>query len=239
MSSLSNAASVILRGPAAAQVNAACLDADLRTSPYARHGVADARLVDPALVKVVDEAVVAATARAREEGFARGHADGMAAAEEQTRQAIERERRAMHAAEAARQRSLQSALATLNAAGAALAERQATALSGVEDLLLDAAFQLAGALLGHELRQLDSPVRDAVRRALAVLPGDVPVTVTVHPDDAAALAEMDDGMAAGRVVRITTDPTIEPGSCCADGGFCHVEASLSAALERVRQVLSC
>ena len=239
MSSSSNAASVILRGSAAAQVNVACLDADLRTSPYARHGVVDARLVDPALVKVVDDAIAATTAQARAEGFARGHADGMAAAEEQTRQAIERERRAMHAAEAARQQALQSALATLDAAGAALAERQATALSGVEDLLLDAAFQLASALLGHELRQLDAPVRDAVRRALAVLPGDVPVTVTVHPDDVAALAEMDDGITAGRVVRINTDPTIEPGSCCADGGFCHVEASLSAALERVRQVLSC
>ena len=233
---------MILRGPAAAQVNVACLDADLRISPYARHGIVDARLVDPALAKVVDDAVAAATAQARADGFARGYADGMAAAEEQTRQAIERERRAMHASEAARQQSLQSALATLDAAGTALADRQATALSGVEELLLEAAFQLAGVLLGRELRRLDAPVRDAVRRALAVLPGDVPVTVTVHPDDVAALAELaelDDDITAGRVVRINTDPTIEPGSCCADGGFCHVEASLSAALERVRQVLSC
>ncbi|HET9188378.1 MAG TPA: FliH/SctL family protein, partial [Acidothermaceae bacterium] len=65
----------------------------------------------------------------------------------------------------------------------------------------------------------------------------VPVTVAVHPLDVAALADLSD-IAPGRVVRVVTDPDVEPGSCVADGGATHVDASLGAAIERVRQVLS-
>jgi flagellar assembly protein FliH len=240
MSSSSSAiAPLILRGPAAARVNLACLDADLRTSPYASRGVADARLVDPALAKAIDDAATAACTKAREEGFARGHADGLAAAEAETRAAIDRELAALRSAEARRKEAMRHALATLDAAGDALARRQVAELSQVEDLLLEMAFRLATALLGRELSLVDSPVHDAVRRALAVLPADIPVTVTVHPGDVAALEEMDDDVTGGRLVRIDTDSDVEPGSCRADGGFRHVEASLSAALERVRRVLGC
>jgi flagellar assembly protein FliH len=238
-SSSSATAPLILRGAAAAQVNLACLDADLRTSPYACHGLADPRLVDPTLVKAIDDAAATACAQAREEGFARGHAEGLVAAETECRTAMEQEIAAMHLAEAERQESLRRALATLDAAGEALARRQVAALPEVEDLLLETAFRLATALLGRELSLADSPVRDAVRRALAVLPADMPVSVTVHPSDVAALDEVGDDLTAGRLVRIETDPDVEPGSCWADGGFRHVEASLSAALERVRQVLAC
>lgn len=238
-SSSSVAASAILRGPAATRVNPACLDADLRTSPYACYGVTDARLVDPALAKTIDDAVTVARAQAREEGFARGYADGLAAAEVEARQRLERELDAMRAAESERVESVRRALATLDAAAEALAKREAMTLSDVEDRLLAMAFQLATALLGRELSLADSPVRDALRRALAVLPGDVPVHVTVHPGDVAALAEVDDDLTRGRQVRIDTDPDVEPGSCRADGGFRHVDASLSAAFERVRQVLGC
>jgi flagellar assembly protein FliH len=127
----------------------------------------------------------------------------------------------------------------LDAAADALAGRQAAAVSDLEDSLLDMAFQLAAALLGRELSLADSPVRDAVRRALAVLPSDVPVTVTVHPRDLAAVAEFDEDAGAGRRVHFDTDPDVEQGSVRADGGFRHVDASLAAALERVRQVLAC
>lgn len=239
MSSSNSAAPVILRGSAAARVNPARLDADLRTNPYARCAIADARLVDPTLARVVDEAVAAATARAQEEGFARGHIDGLAAARAETRQNWERERAAIHAAEADRAESLRYALTALDTAAEAFAQRQVTLLCDVEDLLLDMAFRLAAALVGHELSIADSPVRDAVRRALAMLPSDVAVSVTLHPSDLAAIAEMDDDLAGGRQLRIDTDPEVEPGSCRADSGFRHVDASLSAALERVRRVLAC
>lgn len=240
MSSSSSATvSAILRGSAAEQVSLACLDADLRTSPYASCTTADARLVDPTLAKVLDDAVTTARAQAREDGFARGYADGLAVAAVETRQTVEAELTAMRAAEADRVESLRRCTVALDAAGAAFAQRQAATLVEIDDVLLSAAVQLATALVGRELALLDSPVRDAVRRALAVLPADVPVSITVHPSDVAVLAELPDDVSAGRRVHIDTDPQVEPGSCRADGGFRHVEASLSAALDRVRQVLGC
>ena len=70
-----------------------------------------------------------------------------------------------------------------------------------------------------------------------LLPTDVPVSVVVHPLDLASLGDLET-LTDGRQVRIVTDPDIEPGSCIADGGASHVDASLAAAIDRVRQVLA-
>lgn len=228
---------VILRGSLATNASLARMDADLRDSPYIADGFADARLVDPTLAKVFEDAVEAARAQAREEGFAQGYRDGLAAAEQEKAAALDRELAALKMAEAARQQVVQRAVAVLDAAAAEYAARQAAALHDVEDFVLNAAFDLATTLLGRELEISDAPVRDAVRRALAVLPGDVPVTLVVHPLDLAALGDVD-VVSEGHSVRVVSDPDVEPGSCIADGGATHVDASLSAAIERVRQVLA-
>jgi len=239
MSSSTNAParSEILRGSDATHVSLARLDADLRRSPYAAGGFADPRLVDPTLEQAFEVAVEAARAQARADGFQQGYQDGLAAAQREGDAALERERAALRDAEQARRETFDRAIATLDAAASVLAAQQAAALHSVEDVVLDAAFDLATTLLGRELEIAPSPVRDAVRRALTVLPGDVPVTVTVHPVDAAAVGELGD-ITAGRVVRVVTSADVEPGSCLADGGATRVDASLGAAIERVRQVLA-
>jgi len=231
------ARSEILRGSDATQVSLARLDADLRRNPYAAGGLADPRLVDPTLEQAFDAAVEAARAQARADGFQQGYQDGLVAAQREKEATLDRERAALWDAEQARQAAFDRALAALDEAASSLAAQQADALSSVEDVVLNAAFDLATTLLGRELEIAPAPVRDAVRRALTVLPGDVPVTVTVHPVDAAAVGDLG-GITAGRVVRIVTSADVEPGSCLADGGASHVDASLGAAIERVRQVLA-
>lgn len=236
-SSSAGTRTAILRGPAATHVNLARIDADLRHNPYAAATFADPRLVDPVLAKVIEDAVVAARAEAREDGFAQGYSEGLELAGREKSSVLDYEMSRAREAEAVREKAVQEALERLDDAAKELATRQATALSGVEDLLLGAAFDLATTLLGRELEMTGSPAYDALRRALAVLPADVPVSVAVHPLDIAALGGVET-LTNGRQVRIVADPDIEPGSCIADGGASHVEASLAAAIDRVRQVLA-
>lgn len=229
--------SEILRGADATQVSLARLDSDLRRSPFATGVSADPRLVDPTLEKAFQVAVESARTQARAEGFQQGHQEGLVAAQREKDAALQVELAALRQSERQRQEALDRAIALLEHAATSLAAQQAAALHDIEDVVLNAAFDLATTLLGRELEVATAPVRDAVRRALTVLPADVPVTVTVHPLDVAVLDSLAD-ITAGRVVRIVTDADVEPGSCVADGGATHVDASLGAAIERVRQVLS-
>jgi flagellar assembly protein FliH len=227
----------VLRGSLASHASLARLDSDLRDNVYVNDAFADARLVDPVLARAFDEAVELAGQSAREEGFARGLAEGAQAAQRENQFVLDAELSRLRDADQSRAEQCRLALAALEAAAAQFAEKQALTLRDVEDLVLNAAFDLATTLIGRELEAADLPVRDAVRRALAVLPGDLPATVFVHPLDAAALDDLQ-LLGEGRSVRFVPDPDVEPGSCVADVGATHVDASLSAALDRVRQVLA-
>lgn len=230
----------ILRGSAASHVSLARMDADLRDHPYATSLSADPRLVDPLLAKAFDEAVNTAREQARNDGFAEGYAEGLELAGREKSSVLDYEVARVREAESIRDQALQRGLTALEEAANAFAARQATALSGIEDLLLRAAFDLATTLLGRELELANSPVYDAIRRALSVLPADVPATLNLNPVDVEALGGLGDlsQVSNGRPVRIVADPDVEPGSCIADGGSTHVDASLAAALERVREVLA-
>jgi flagellar assembly protein FliH len=92
-------------------------------------------------------------------------------------------------------------------------------------------------LLGRELALADSPVLDAVRRALTLCPADSPAVLRLHPDDLAemqadALAELPDS------VRVVPDATVERAGAVAETGPRRIDAQLSTALERVQAVLA-
>ncbi len=251
----------LLRGAAAAAAPAARLDADLRSSPYARRSGGDPRLVDPRLEQAFAEAAETVRAAARAEGYAAGWAAGRrsaaaaaaaeAAQERATRQAVEARRAAAHAA----------AVAALHRAADEHARRAVPTYEQAADAVAATAFAVVEELLGRELALARDPGRDAVRRALSMLPdglpaglparlpdrlaagsaGGPPVIVRLHPADAAALsapADVPDVPELPPGVTVVPDPGLARGDAVADCGPCHVDARLGAALARVREVLA-
>lgn len=212
------------------------MDSNLIDSPYVLGNAADARLVDPSLAKAFDEASAVAREQARREGFEIGYAEGVARAAQEAADQVAAEQSRVELLEQRLQATVQNSANLLQRAAAELAERQAANLADVEDLLLDAAYDLATVLVGRELQSVSEPVRDAVRRALTMVPDDGSVTIYVHPVDLVNLAPIED-FAPGRNIRAAADPNVEPGSCTVNVGATHVDASLSAALMRVREVL--
>jgi flagellar assembly protein FliH len=174
---------------------------------------------------------------AHAEGFAAGHAEGMAAAAsvvaETERAAAER----LADVQARWERRLASATAALGTAVARFDESAVPVADDVRETIIGTVLTLVEDLLGRELALADSPVLDAVRRALTLCPTDAPVVVRVHPDDLAeiqaeALADLPD------TVRVVGDATIERAGAVAETGPRRIDAQLGAALERVQAVLT-
>jgi flagellar assembly protein FliH len=174
---------------------------------------------------------------AHAEGFTAGHAEGMAAAAavvaETERAAAER----LADVQARWERRMASATAALAAAAARFDEASVPAAEEIRETIVGTVLTLVEDLLGRELALAESPVLDAVRRALTLCPADSPVVVRVHPDDlgeipADALAELPD------TVRVVGDPGVERAGAVAETGPRRIDAQLGAALERVQTVLS-
>jgi flagellar assembly protein FliH len=174
---------------------------------------------------------------AHAEGFAAGHAEGLEAAAavvaETERVAAER----LADVQARWERRVASATAALGAAAARFDEAAVPVADEVRETILGMVLTLVEDLLGRELALADSPVLDAVRRALALVPADSPAVVRVHPDDLAeipaeALAELPD------TVRVVGDADVERAGAVAETGPRRIDAQLMAALERVQAVLT-
>jgi flagellar assembly protein FliH len=135
------------------------------------------------------------------------------------------------------ERRMASAVAALGAAAARFDESAVPVADDIRDTIIGTVLTLPEDLLGRELALADSPVLDAVRRALALVPADAPVVVRVHPDDlgeipAETLAELPD------TVRVVGDPDVERAGAVAETGPRRIDAQLMAALERVQAVLT-
>src|SRR5688572_5113094 len=170
---------------------------------------------------------------AHAEGYAAGHAEGMTAAAsvvaETERVAADR----LAEVQARWERRVASATAALGAAAARFDDASTPVADEIRETVIGTVLTLVEDLLGRELELADSPVLDAIRRALTLCPSDAPAVVRVHPDDLAevpeeVLAELPD------TVRIVGDPTIERTGAVADTGSRRIDAQLRAALERVQ-----
>ncbi|GAA3398837.1 FliH/SctL family protein [Cryptosporangium minutisporangium] len=189
----------------------------------------------------VDAELAAAKEAAKAAGYAAGWAEGRRAAKieaEAARKAADEETRRF---QQARQAALQRALQTVGAAAAALEQRAVPSAREMEDELVSAAFVLAEAVLGRELALADSPGRDAVARALELMPVGRPVLVRINPADYATLtAEADhEGplVIDGRTVTLEPDASLASGDAIAESDATVVDARLSAALLRVGEAL--
>ncbi len=212
------------------------LDSDLRRSPYAIRFGTDPRLVDPML-----EAEFVATAtrvgeQAAQVGFADGYAKGHAAGLEAAAAALDAQRDAQDAVLSEQTARTNNVLGVLATAAGALETRLAPAAAEVELQVATIAFGLLEVLLQRELAVTSEPGLDAVRRALSLAPRARPVVCRLNPADAATLPAHS-LVVDGRDVSIVADATVETGGCVADCDATRIDAQLSTALDRVRQVL--
>jgi len=174
---------------------------------------------------------------ARAEGFAAGHAEGMTAAAAVVADAERAATERFADVQARWERRVASATAALGAAATRLDEASLPVADDVRETILGMVLTLVEDLLGRELAMADSPVLDAVRRALALVPADSPAVVRVHPDDlgeipAQELAALPD------TIRVVGDPAVERAGAVAETGPRRIDAQLMAALERVQAVLT-
>lgn len=176
-------------------------------------------------------------AQAHAEGFAAGHAEGMTAAADVIAEAEREAAERLSEVQARWERRLASATAAVGTAVTRLDEASIPVADEVRDSIIGTVLTLVEDLLGRELALADSPVLDAVRRALTLCPADSPAVLRLHPDDLAeisaeSLAELPDS------VRVVADPAVERTGAVAETGAVRIDAQLMTALERVQAVLT-
>jgi flagellar assembly protein FliH len=187
--------------------------------------------------EVYAEQMAAMREEARREGFEAGHAEGMAAAEQAIAEMVAVAEQRAQAEQDAWRSQAHTSLAALAAAVEAFDSRTAPALEEMTDSLAGAAYTLVGDLFARELAVATEPGRDAVTRALTLVPADQPAVVRLHPDDHACL---DPTWVAGlrETITLVPDATVEQAGAVAESGARRVDAQLSTALDRVREVLA-
>src|SRR4051794_15316178 len=175
--------------------------------------------------------------QAHAQGFAAGHAEGLVAAESVVAAAERAAEVRLAEVQGRWERRLASATAGLSAAVTRLDEAVLPVADDIRETIVGTVLTLLEDLLGRELALADSPVLDAIRRALTLCPADAPAVVRLHPDDLAEIAE-EDLAALPESVRLVGDPMVERAGAIAETGSRRIDAQLMAALERVQAVLS-
>jgi flagellar assembly protein FliH len=175
--------------------------------------------------------------KARAQGYSVGWAQGRRQAVLEARQQQADREAEAEAAEKLRAAEHAEALTALRLAAQALHEQAAVVAARVEDAALELARELTRTLVGHDLRTTPDPAGDTVRRALTLLPepDDVPVTLRLHPDVAAAPASDD---LRTRGVRVVADASLDTCDAVVETDDAVVDARVSVALGRVLEVLS-
>lgn len=216
------------------------LDAVLRGNELLGDLEADARLVDPRLARLVEQAAEKAREQAAAEGFALGYREGRAAVDREVQTEIARIR--LEAEDSVRQRldDLHAAASALAAAAADLERAAVPVFAEAADHLGPAVMALVEGLLGRELATDRPAVLDAVRRVVTATAAGAPLTLRLHPDDAALVTggDIDVETIAQRPVTVLADPAVERGGAVADSGARHIDAQLSRALDRLRAELA-
>jgi flagellar assembly protein FliH len=236
---------VLLRGWSAQQATSAQGPVPPQPSPEDRRGTirraADMPVTGTGpsfrLGDVYAEELERLRVQAHAEGFAAGHAEGMTAAAGVIAEAERAAADQLAEVQARWERRLASATAAVGAAVTRLDEASIPVADEVRESIIGTVLTLVEDLVGRELALADSPVLDAVRRALTLCPADSPTVLRLHPDDLAeisaeSLAELPDS------VRVVADPAVERTGAIAETGAVRIDAQLMTALERVQAVLT-
>ncbi|MBZ5735181.1 flagellar assembly protein FliH [Nocardioides sp. TRM66260-LWL] len=207
---------------------------DLRRGAWTRlgdAGVLGDAVTEHSLAGLAESARVAAQAQ----GYATGWGEGRRAAAELAAEAERAAEEARAAAEARRAEEHALAMAALTRAAAELQRTAARLAAELEDEALRLARELTAQIVGHEVRSSADPEGDVVRRALAVLPAGLPVTVRLHPAVAASAAAR---MLDDHDVTVRADATLGPADAVVETPTSIVDLGIEAALARVREALA-
>lgn len=193
-------------------------------APYEAPVLQPVERVDPL------DAARLAMEHARKEGFEAGYQAGLDLAHAEVTAAIAR-----HDRETER---LQQAAVALEEAHRRLLAADRLVLEDVERDVIELAIALATDIVGREVATVDAPVRDALARALQLVPDRRTPTVVVHPDDlAAARQALDSDPRWGATVELVADGRVEPGGCVVEVGDCRIDGQVGPAIERMRSAL--
>ncbi|QNE36263.1 FliH/SctL family protein [Leifsonia shinshuensis] len=173
----------------------------------------------------------ASSARAR--GFAAGYSEGLRRAEAEFAEAERVRLQHWQAAEAESAAATRRALAALAAAAEGVRALAVPVVATADDALVEAALALAEAILQREVAEGHVEAADTLRRVIAATPAGELVSVRMHPDDAAAVAQE-----VGALPEIVADPSIAPGDAVAVLRDGWLDARIDAGLERARTVLT-
>jgi flagellar assembly protein FliH len=189
------------------------------------------RLAEPA------RAAASPLASARAEGYATGWAQGIREAREATTAARQRATAEFDRVLSDRDELARHALTALRAAADQVRATTVQRIDEVLDATLTAAVELAEALAGAALAtDLVEGARQGLRRVLAEVPATAPVIVRLNPADLAELEAIEQ-LAPGVDVTLVPDPAVERGGAVGETTVTTVDATLSAAVRRVRAEL--
>lgn len=200
-----------------------------------------APLAIPVLAETEQEHAALASARAR--GYATGYADGRRVAAEEQAAWLEAAEKA-HATQEAQLAERAAVLANaLRAAAVELREATVPVLAEVEDVLVEAAFELATAVVGEALADRVAAARAAVARALSGETAGAVAIVRLNPEDLALLVAAGAGGGGGAdtaasAPRLVADPALAPGDAIGELPAGWLDARVSSALARAREALS-
>lgn len=110
----------------------------------------------------------------------------------------------------------------------------AETLADVQHQVIALAVALAETIIGREVRAFDDVANEAAERALALVPDRGPVVLRVNPADRASIAEHVQAVQRPDEVTVVADPSIGRGGCTAQVGALLVDATVEAAIERLR-----
>ena len=205
---------------------------ELRTGEWTRLGHG-AVLGDTATEHTLSALAADTSAAAQAQGYATGWAEGRRAAEEQARLAEQEAAERRRIAEERREAEHRKAVEALLRAAATLEESVAGTCARIETHAVRLAAQLTEALVGHELAVAKNPGLGAVRRALALVPGEPVTRIRVAP---AAATDPDLAAISGTAV-VVPDPILGRGDALVETDHGVVDARASTALQRVLEVL--
>lgn len=206
---------------------------DLRRGEWTRLG-ATAVLGDAVTEAALSDLADRARQAARAQGYAAGWAEGRRKAIADAATEVAQRAARADAAAAEAHRAQASLVAALSDAVARCGEDLAGRYADLVDQTRDLAVEIAEAILQREISASADPGLDAARRALAEITPGTSATVRLNPAD---LAGLDAGALADHPVSFVADAGLARGEARVETESSIVDATVPAALQRVREVL--